>query len=344
MNLVARLQYNVILALVVWCGWLFIGEGYHALSYIEENWRISIVMIFGSMVAGGTSEGGGAVAFPFFTKVFHIDPHTAKLFALCIQSVGMTTASLLIIVTRVKVDWFVIRWATISGALGMWFGAFYVTSLLPSDVTKMTFTMMEASFAVALILLNRRDQNRHIEVPERGWRERQYLMFMGFIGGMFGSVVGVGIDIVVFSMMVLLFRVSEKVATPTSVILMAINAMAGVSVFGGLLGQVDHRIFSYWMAAVPVVVIGAPIGAIACAYMSRSVIVKILIALIFIEVASSLFIISLNSNVVIASLMTLTVCSSMFYQMYRSQRYDPRKWARPNRRELLRSSPLERLA
>ena len=324
MKLAARLQYNLIFALVVWCGWLFIGEGRHALHYIEDNWRISVMMIFGSMVAGGTSEGGGAVAFPFFTKVFHIDPHTAKLFALCIQSVGMTTASLLIIVTRVKVDWFVIRWATLSGALGMWFGALYIAPLMPSDVTKMTFTMMEASFALVLVLLNKRDTNRHDDVPHQGWRERQYLLLMGFIGGLFGSVVGVGIDIVVFSMMVLLFRVSEKVATPTSVILMAVNAIAGVGVYQGVLGEMDERVFSYWMAAVPVVVIGAPIGAIACTYMSRSLIVKILIALISVELVSSLLIISMNERVILTSLATLTICLSMFYQMYRSRRYDPR--------------------
>ncbi len=328
MTLSARLRYNIIFALIVWCGWLLIGEGYHAFAYIKQNWHISAVMIFGSMVAGGTSEGGGAIAFPFFTKVFHIDPHTARIFALCIQSIGMTTASLLIITTRVKVDWFVIRWATISGAIGMLFGALYIAPLLPSDVTKITFTVMEACFAVVLILLNKRDQNRNEDVPRRGWMERQYLLIMGFIGGIFGSVVGVGIDIVVFSMMVLLFRVSEKVATPTSVILMAINAIAGVGVYQGLLGQVDHKIFSYWMAAVPVVVIGAPIGAIACTYMSRSLIIKILLVLIFIEFSSSLLIIPLNKNVVVASLVTLTVCLTMFYQMYRSHQYDPRKWRR----------------
>lgn len=323
MSLPTQLRYSALMAVLVWVAWFTLGGGPKALSYVADNWHISLTMIFGSMVAGGTSEGGGAVAFPFFTKVFHIDPWTAKLFSLCCQSVGMTTASLAIILLRIKVDWYVIRWASISGALGMLVGASTIAPLLPADVTKMTFTVMEASFAVALMLLNRERRTCHEALPETGLRERHYLLLVGFVGGVFSSIVGVGIDIVVFSMMVLLFRVSEKVATPTSVILMAINSLVGVSVYGGLLGQIDDRVFSYWMAAVPVIVVGAPLGAIACSYMTRSVIANILIGLIFIELASSLVLIPLNQNVVVASFMTLTICFSLFYQMYRSQRYRP---------------------
>jgi uncharacterized membrane protein YfcA len=45
-------------------------------------------------------------------------------------------------------------------------------------------------------------------------------------GGLMSGLVG--IDIVTFSVMVLLFRISEKIATPTSVILMALNAVIGL--------------------------------------------------------------------------------------------------------------------
>ena len=49
------------------------------------------------------------------------------------------------------------------------------------------------------------------------------LLGAGFIGGIFTSIAGSGIDICSFSVLTLLFRVSEKTATPTSVVLMAIN-------------------------------------------------------------------------------------------------------------------------
>ena len=53
------------------------------------------------------------------------------------------------------------------------------------------------------------------------------LFATGFLGGIFSSISGSGIDICSFAVLTLLFRVSEKTATPTSVILMAINTWVG---------------------------------------------------------------------------------------------------------------------
>jgi len=122
-------------------------------------------------------------------------------------------------------------------------------------------------------------------------------------------------------MLVLLFRVNEKVATPTSVILMAINSIVGLFVFGGLLGQMNELVFSYWMAAIPVVVVGAPLGAIICSHMSRKMISSFLIGLISIELISSLIIIPMRETVVIFSIFTLVTCLSIYLMMLRSQRY-----------------------
>ena len=52
-------------------------------------------------------------------------------------------------------------------------------------------------------------------------------MILGFIGGNFSALAGSGVDICSFSVLTLLFRISEKVATPTSVVLMAINTCVG---------------------------------------------------------------------------------------------------------------------
>jgi len=49
---------------------------------------MTITMIFGSMVAGATSEGGGAVAFPVMTLVLKIKPTIARDFSLMTQSCG----------------------------------------------------------------------------------------------------------------------------------------------------------------------------------------------------------------------------------------------------------------
>ena len=53
------------------------------------------------------------------------------------------------------------------------------------------------------------------------------LIIAGIFGGIFTAVSGSGLDICSFSILTLLFRVTEKTATPTSVILMAGNTVVG---------------------------------------------------------------------------------------------------------------------
>jgi hypothetical protein len=47
-------------------------------------------MVFGALVAGLTSEGGGAVAFPVMTLALGIQPAVARDFSLMIQSCGQS--------------------------------------------------------------------------------------------------------------------------------------------------------------------------------------------------------------------------------------------------------------
>lgn len=50
---------------------------------------------------------------------------------------------------------------------------------------------------------------------------------MAAVPGILTAVTGSGIDIYSFSILTLLFRINEKVATPTSVVLMFLNSIAG---------------------------------------------------------------------------------------------------------------------
>jgi len=45
-------------------------------------------MVFGAMIAGATSEGGGAVAFPVMTLALNISSTIARDFSIMIQSCG----------------------------------------------------------------------------------------------------------------------------------------------------------------------------------------------------------------------------------------------------------------
>src|ERR1700731_5313508 len=52
------LVVNLTIALFVWALWLVFG-GRLAIQHLILDWRVALTMVFGSMVGGGTSEGGG---------------------------------------------------------------------------------------------------------------------------------------------------------------------------------------------------------------------------------------------------------------------------------------------
>ena len=75
---------------------------------------------------------------------------------------------------------------------------------------------------------------------------------------------------VAFMVMVLLFRINEKIVTPTTVILMTMATIPGFLVHLFWLKDFSPAVMGYWLAAVPIVAVGAPLGALICSYMSSS--------------------------------------------------------------------------
>ncbi len=316
------LLINLGLTLMVWTAWFFYTHP-DSLFILQKNWQITLTMTLGSFIAGATSEGGGAIAFPVFTKVLHIQPLDAKVFSLAIQSIGMTTATITIILMRVRVEWRFILWASLGGIPGVAVGSLMIAPLLPAPLLKMLFTVMTVSFAIALIWLNWRERTYNDRLIIVGLREQIMMLLTGVIGGVMTGLVGNGIDIICFSTMVLLFRLSEKVSTPTSVILMAFNALTGFALQLFVTGGFTATVESYWLAAIPVVVVGAPLGVYTCTHMSNKTIAAVLISLIFAELVSSLYLIPLTTEIVTVSIAAFFSFSLICFRMSRSSRYVP---------------------
>ena len=96
-------------------------------------------------------------------------------------------------------------------------------------------------------------------------------MLAGFVGGLLTGLAGSGMDITVFAVHTLYFRVSEKTGTPTSVILMAINTTVGFFFKSFWLGGMQPQAVKFWLVCVPVVTFGAPIGSWLASYCHRLV-------------------------------------------------------------------------
>ena len=101
---------------VVWCVGMLLIDGWHLFN---DYAFISLTMAFASFIAGATSEGGGAVAFPVLTIFFDIAPAIARDFSLAIQSVGMSAAAFAILTAKIPIEKRAILYASLGGLPGL---------------------------------------------------------------------------------------------------------------------------------------------------------------------------------------------------------------------------------
>jgi len=244
-------------------------------SLFEDKWYMTVTMIFGSMIAGATSEGGASVAFPVMTLAFDITPVVARDFSFMIQSCGMTAAMFTIFYMGVRIEERSFTYCSFGGLFGMIIGLEEIAPKMTPPQKKIGFVSIWFAFAFSLFWLNR-NIGRHVHLEIQNfpgvyhWRALS-LIVAGFIGGIFSSVAGSGIDICSFATLTLLFRISEKVATPTSVCLMAINTCIGFGWRQFYMGGVAPESWEFLAVCVPVVVFGAPFGSVLGSYCHRLV-------------------------------------------------------------------------
>ena len=255
---------------------------------------MSITMIFGSMLAGATSEGGAAVAFPIMTLVFGIPPPVARDFSYMIQSVGMTAAAFTILFMRVQVEWKSITYCTAGGFAGVIFGLEQVAPRLTPPYAKMYFVVIWGSFAGSLYYLNRLQGRKVYLVVDPPhlpaiWKNADLvpaeypllalvlnwkalvLLAAGFLGGIFTAMSGSGIDICSFAVLTLLFRLTEKTATPTSVVLMAVNTFIAMCYRHFWQEGLQPDAWNFFVVCAPIVVVGAPLGSVLGSFLHRLV-------------------------------------------------------------------------
>ena len=270
---------------------------------VASEWEAGLTMVFGSFVAGSTPQGGGAVAFPVFTKVLGVEPDAARTFSLSIQAVGMGAASLAIIVAGRRVDWRVVAVVAPSAVAGMLGGLLVLgrphedgwPAVLPSSYVKVTFTLIIAAMALVVYLAHRSQLLlRPQRVPSRNPRVVGLLVGTGVAGGVVSSLVGSGADVFLFIAVGVLLGVAPRVAVTTSVVVMAIVSVVGLIVLGVIDGQLagspdleDPDLFGYWLAAVPIVALGAPLGSWVAARISDRRLVLLVLGLALAEVATT---------------------------------------------------------
>lgn len=307
------------LALTAFALWFFYMSWSSNWFLFRDNWFMTLTMLFGSFIAGASSEGGGAVAYPVMTLLFSIEPNIARNFSFAIQSVGMTFASIWIVLSRIRIDLNYFFLAGAGGVGGIVFGTFFIAPLVKPEYAKMMFVSFWLSFGIALWIVTFVNKRKHRNsLPNLSTFQKAELLFVGVVGGIFSSVLGNGLDICSFSYVVLKYGLSEKVATPTSVMLMASNAIIGLLLNTLVNPTMQPEAVNYWLVAVPVVIFGAPLGAYVITLIGRKTIAALLIVIIIVQFLTALFIVQPNLQLSLFSFMIFMAGVILFFVITRS--------------------------
>ncbi len=235
-------------SIAVTLGWLIYVTGWSHWERVLDNWISALTMVFGSFVAGATPQGGGAVAFPVFTKGLQVPSEVARTFSLCIQMIGMGTASAAILIRRRRIEARVYRIAAPVAIVGFFIGYFllsdrdlpFAPSVLPGPYVKVSFTLLTAAMAYVTYLGYR---VHALQVRPRvttfSGRYVATIVICSLIGGVASSQVGSGADVLIYLGIVVLAGVSPSVGVPTSVLVMTTVSIVGFLVIGIFDGQLS---------------------------------------------------------------------------------------------------------
>ncbi|MFO1482035.1 MAG: sulfite exporter TauE/SafE family protein [Verrucomicrobiaceae bacterium] len=242
----------------VW-SWLVFGQ--NRWEVVTAHWPIALAMAMGSYVAGSTPMGGGTVGFPILVLLFGLPATLGRDFSFAVQSIGMTSASIFILCRRQPLAWSMLKGSIVGCIIGLPVGIFWVAPFIPELWIKLVFAVVWASFGVLHLYRIGEIASHHgmTEFDER-WDFRVGVAMGVFSALTVAAVTGVGIDMVLYALLVLLCRADLKIAIPTSVIIMAFTSVFGIVIKNATVG-LQPGVFENWLAAAPIVALGAPLGA-----------------------------------------------------------------------------------
>ena len=247
--------------LVIFAGfWLYLVSSGDHFGAMVEHWGIAVAMALGSYFGASTPMGGGAVGFPVLVLLFGEPTAVGRDFSFAIQAVGMLSASIFIFTRRRPVAWRILGWSLAAGVVTVPVVTVLVLPMLPPLAVKLLFAVVWAGFGIVHFFKWREIESLEGVGAHTPGRDLRLGLAIGIAGGLVSAVTGVGINMLLYMVLVMLFRTDAKIAIPTSVVAMASLSLVGVAT-RAVLGGVHPEVYPNWLTAAPVVVLGAPLGA-----------------------------------------------------------------------------------
>lgn len=326
-----RLRPFLIWLAAFYAAWLTLVIAGQHWQTVRSHWPIALAMSFGSYIAGSTPMGGGTVGFPVLVLLFDLPGSLGRNFGLAVQSIGMVSASIYIFSTRRPLHWPLLRSGLVGALLGTPLGSAFVAPFVPDLWVKLLFGVVWASFGIMhLVKLRELVAAEGMTQHWRPW-DGPIGFLVGLSGGVVASITGVGIDMMVYATLVLLYRADLKISIPTSVVLMAFTSVVGIGSNLALsrirpeLYQVAPEVFANWLAAAPVVAVGAPIGAVVVELIARKPTLLIVSALCIAQFAWTLVHERVTGFALLGALLAVVAFNVVFHVLY-SLGHSPRAY------------------
>ncbi len=247
--------------------WLVFGRG--RWGDVKAHWPMTVAMALGSYVAGSTPMGGGTVGFPVLVLLFGMSARLGRDFSFAVQSIGMVSAAIFIIARRQPLAWSMLKGAMLGSSIATPLGILFLAPYVPELWIKLVFAVIWGSFGVLhLYRIDEISAHEGMTEFDEHWDFRVGLALGFLAGGTVAAVTGVGVDMVVYAALVLLCRADLKIAIPTAVVTMGFTSVVGIAtknLFTGL----QPNVYENWLAAAPVVALGAPLGVFVVHRMGR---------------------------------------------------------------------------
>jgi uncharacterized membrane protein YfcA len=234
---------------------------------VFSHWPVSLAMAGGSMVAGSSPVAGGTVGFPMLVYFSQQPPTLGKYFCVAIQSVGMLSASIYILMKNRAVHWRALQAAMLGSAIWLPIAMAFLAPGIGDRSLKILFAVMYGAFGLIHLVYMRWIVSNHRNTFPFQWIDFVIFFVAGMLAGTLTAFLGVGPDIVLYCTLVFFYRCDIKQAIPTATLFMAFNSIVAVVV---LLVMARESIpvrgslqamYYYWLAVAPVVVLGAPVGS-----------------------------------------------------------------------------------
>jgi uncharacterized membrane protein YfcA len=263
----------------LWVWWLWLAAFYGSWSWlvfgrdrwdvVAAHWPIAVAMALGSYVAGSTPLGGGTIGFPILVLLFGEPATLGRDFSFCVQSIGMTSASIFIFARRQPLAGSMLKGSLLGSLVGTPLGILLFAPRIGELWIELVFAVVWCSFGVLHLYRIGEIASRvgMTEFDER-WDFRVGLVLGALAGASVVAVTGVGIDMMLYAALVLLCRADLKIAIPSAIVAMAFTSLVAVAV-KNLATGLEPGAFENWLAAAPIVALGAPFGVFVVSVIGR---------------------------------------------------------------------------